>query len=101
MPKDINDLCPVCNGPATGRCRCMRGGRWCAKGHHWHVCKVHHVRVMGDGHNLSVPLKGCTCPKHSTERPPKPDRKPDPKPADTSTAASFVFDIEDPVVRFH
>ena len=32
---DIN-VCPVCQGPKTGQCRCPIGERWCAKGHSWY-----------------------------------------------------------------
>ena len=98
-PTDPNDLCPVCNGPATGHCRCRRGNMFCEKGHSWRVCRVHKVRVLGSGHGSKLPWDACCCPKHSTETPADPKSKPDS--ADMSAPVSFVFDLDDPVVKFH
>ncbi len=99
-PTDPNDLCPVCNGPITGQCRCRRGNRFCANHHSWRVCKVHKVRVLGSGHDSKLPWDACCCPKHSTEKPGG-STATKAESADMSASVSFVFDLDDPVVKFH
>jgi hypothetical protein len=94
-PPDVNDLCPVCGLKFTSSCRCRRGNKWCKNGHAWHRCKVHNVRVLGTGHGSNLPHDACCCPKHSTESPGRAAG-----PAEMSGSVSFVFDLDDPVVKF-
>jgi hypothetical protein len=52
--------CPVCDDYAVTSCRCPRCDSFCANGHHWHWCTIHHVKVLG-GSDHSLPTLTCTC----------------------------------------
>lgn len=72
------DLCPECDRPVSGRCRCMIGNRSCEAGHDWWVCYKHKKKFTGPGHGveLTESPRGrkpgeeppCLCPKADTEK---------------------------------
>jgi hypothetical protein len=44
----MNDLCPICNQPATLICRCALRDSRCARGHQWYHCPIHeNVSIVG------------------------------------------------------
>jgi len=58
----MNNKCPECESPAVTMCRCFRGDSECEKGHRWHTCIVHKVKVSGHSdHSNNVGWKNCTC----------------------------------------
>lgn len=72
------DLCPECDRPVRGRCRCMMGNRSCEAGHDWWVCYKHKKKFTGPGHGVETTESPrgrkpgeeppCLCPKADTEK---------------------------------
>ncbi len=64
---DEYQKCPVCGESRVENCRCPRADSTCPKGHKWHNCVVHGVRVMGHSDH-SKPTDTCTCINPLKER---------------------------------
>ncbi len=58
--------CPVCGGEAQMRCRCMLADSVCSLGHHWHICPVHHLVVVGES-NHAAPMDQCSCKQEAAK----------------------------------
>jgi hypothetical protein len=54
------DLCPVCGQMYALRCKCFVGDRTCSQGHHWFICPVHNVIVIGESDH-SKSTFSCHC----------------------------------------
>lgn len=58
-------VCPTCGGEPQLRCRCILADSMCSQGHHWHVCPVHHLVVVGEADHTAGDTMRCTCKEAS------------------------------------
>jgi hypothetical protein len=67
--------CPVCAGPATGRCRCRLNDTNCANGHSWFECPTHGLMVGEANHGERSSECVCTPAAKSAHNPGPPIRR--------------------------